>query len=57
MEVDSSDFTTGAVLSQLSEEDSKWYPVAFYSKSLSAVEWNYDIYDKEMLAVIQAMEE
>jgi hypothetical protein len=57
VEADSLDFATEAVLSQLFEKDSKWHPVAFYSKSLSAVEWNYDIYDKEMLAVIQAMEE
>ena len=46
------DVATRAVLSQLSEEDRKWHPVAFYSKALSAVEQNYDIYDKEMLAVI-----
>ena len=52
VEADSLDFATGAVLSQLLEEDGKWHPVAFYSKSLSAVEWNYNIYDKEMLAVI-----
>ena len=52
MEVDSLDFATGAVLSQLSEEDGKWHPVAFYSKFLSAVKRNYNIYDKEMLAVI-----
>jgi hypothetical protein len=44
-------------LSQLFEEDSKWRSVAFYSKSLSAVEQNYNIYDKGMLAVIQAIEE
>ena len=55
--MDSSDFATGAVLFQLSKEDGKWHPVAFYSKFLSAVEQNYDIYNKEMLAVIQAMEE
>jgi hypothetical protein len=52
VEADSLDFATGAVLSQLLEEDGKWHPVAFYFKSLSAVEWNYNIYDKEMLAVI-----
>ena len=50
------DFATEAILFQLSEEDGKWHPVAFYSKSLSAVKQNYDIYNKEMLAVIQAME-
>jgi hypothetical protein len=32
IEADSSDFATGAVLSQLSVEDGKWHPVAFLSK-------------------------
>jgi len=31
--------------------------VAFYSKSLSPVGWNYKIHDKEMLAIIRALEE
>jgi len=57
IEVDSSDFTTGAVLSQRSTTDRKWHPVAFYSKSLSSVEQNYEIHDKEMLAIICALEE
>jgi len=57
IEADSSDFATGAVLSQQSPEDEKWHPVAFLSKSLSAVERNYEIHDKEMLAIIRAMEE
>ena len=38
IEADSSDFATGAVLSQQSPKDNKWHPLAFYSKSLSAVE-------------------
>ena len=42
----------GAVLSQQLETDGKWHPVAFLSKSLSAVEQNYEIHDKEMLANI-----
>jgi len=57
IEADSSDYATGAVLSQLSKEDDKWHPVAFLSKSLNAVERNYEIYDKEMLAIIRALEE
>ncbi|GLB45965.1 putative retrotransposable element tf2 155 kda protein type 1-like [Lyophyllum shimeji] len=57
VEADSSDFATGAVLSQQSPEDEKWHPVAFYSKSLNAVERNYEIHDKEMLAIIRALEE
>ena len=38
IEADSSDFATGAVLSQVSSEDDKWHLVAFFSKSLSLVE-------------------
>jgi len=57
IEADSSDFATGAVLSQQSPETGKWHPVAFLSKSLSPVERNYKIHDKEMLAIIRAMEE
>jgi hypothetical protein len=57
IEADSSDFATGGVLSQLCSDDGKWHPVAFLSKSLSAVERNYKIHDKEMLAIIRALEE
>jgi len=57
VEADSSDFATGATLSQQSTMDRKWHPVAFYSKSLSSVERNYEIHDKEMLAIIRALEE
>ena len=56
LETDSSDFATGAVLEQLGE-DGLWHPVAFYSKSLNEHERNYEIYDKEMLAIIRALEE
>jgi len=57
VEVDSSDFVTGAVLSQQSTTDGKWHFVVFYSKSLSSVERNYEIYKKEILAIIYALEE
>jgi len=57
IKADSSDFATGAVLSQVSLKDEKWHPVAFLSKSLSPIEWNYEIHDKEMLAIIQALQE
>jgi len=53
----SSDFATGAVLSWQSPEDNKWHPVVFLSKSLSPVEWNYKIHNKEMLAIMRALEE
>jgi hypothetical protein len=51
VEADSSDFATGAVLSQQTEDD-KWHPVVFLSKSLNAIKWNYEIHDKEMLTII-----
>ena len=59
VEADSSDVATGAVLSQQtsSENGVKWHPIAFLSKSLSPVEQNYEIHDKEMLAIICALEE
>ena len=56
LEADSSDFATGAVLSQ-EGTDMKWHLVVFYSKSLSEVQRNYEIHDKEMLAIIRALEE
>ena len=55
---DSSDMATGAVLSQQSSEDGqKWHLIAFFSKSLSPVKWNYEIHDRKMLAIIHALEE
>ena len=56
LETDSSNFATGAVLSQQREDD-KWHPVGFISKSLSEAERNYEIHDKELLAVIRGLEE
>jgi RNase H-like domain found in reverse transcriptase len=38
IKADSSDFATGAVLSQQLDNDLKWHLIAFYSKSLNAVE-------------------
>jgi len=55
MEVDVSDYTTGGVLS-IECEDKLWRPVAFLSKSLNEMERNYEIYDKEMLAIIRGLE-
>ena len=34
-----------------------WHPISFFSKSLSPVKQNYEIHDKEMLAIIRALEE
>ena len=55
MEVDASDYATGGVLS-MKYEDGKWRLVAFISKSLNAMEQNYEIHNKEMLVVIRYLE-
>ena len=51
VEVDISDFATGGVLS-MKCKDEKWRPVAYISKLLNEAERNYEIHDKEMLAII-----
>jgi len=57
IEADSSDFASGAILSQQLLGEEKWHPVAFYNKSLSPVERNYKIHNKEMLTIICVLEE
>jgi len=51
VEADASNFATGGVLS-IKCKDSKWRPVAYISKSLNETKRNYEIHNKEMLAVI-----
>lgn len=55
VEVDASDIGIGAVLSQ--RRDEKVHPCAFYSHRLSPVEQNYDIGNRELLAVRLALGE
>ena len=55
VEVDMSDFATGGVLS-MKCEDEKWRPVAYISKSLNEAKRNYEIHNKEMLAIIWCLE-
>uniref|UniRef100_A0A8C6L5X0 Gypsy retrotransposon integrase-like protein 1 n=3 Tax=Nothobranchius furzeri TaxID=105023 RepID=A0A8C6L5X0_NOTFU len=56
VEVDASAFGVGAVLSQRSKDD-KVHPCAFFSKTLSSTERNYDVGDRELLAIKLALEE
>ena len=55
LEADSSDYASGAVLSQ--KVNDKWHPIAYMSKALNKMERNYEIYDKEMLAIMNALNE
>ena len=54
MKVNALDYATGEVLS-MECKDKLWRPVAFLSKSLNEMERNYEIHDKEMLAIIRGL--
>jgi len=56
VETDASNFAIGAVLSQCDEEN-RLHPCAFMSKGLKDAETRYNIYDKELLAIIMALKE
>jgi hypothetical protein len=45
----------GAVLLQ-KKEDGKKHPIAYYSKTLSAAERNYDVYNLKLLAIVNALD-
>jgi len=51
LETDASDCAIAGILSQ-KFEDGKVHPVRFVSRKLSPAELNYDVYDKEMLAIV-----
>ena len=55
VEADASDYATEGVLST-KYENGKWRLVVFISKSLNAIEQNYEIHDKKMLAAIRCLE-
>jgi transposase InsO family protein len=56
VETDASDGVIAAVLSQ-QQTDGLWHPCAFYSRTMNQAEFNYDIHDKELLAVVDALKE
>jgi len=53
--LDLANYATREVLS-MKCSDEKWRPVTFISKSLSDTERNYEIHDKDMLAVVRCLE-
>ncbi|KAK3571260.1 hypothetical protein QTP86_005974 [Hemibagrus guttatus] len=55
--VDASSNGLGAVLSQRHGEPGKLHPCAYYSRKLTAAECNYDVGNRELLAIKAALEE
>ena len=56
IECDASKYTSGAVLTQ-NDGNGNRHPCAFIFKTFSETERNYKIYDRELLAIIRALEE
>ncbi|KAK3560394.1 hypothetical protein QTP86_008482 [Hemibagrus guttatus] len=57
VEVDASDSGIGAVLSQRHGQPGKLFPCAYFSRKLTDAERNYDVGNKELLAMKAAIEE
>jgi len=53
VETDTSGHAIGGVLSQ--EQDGKWKLIAFLSRTIQPAERNYEIYDKELLAIVEML--
>ena len=53
VETDASDYAIAGIIS-LRTDDGDVHPVAFYSRTLSGAELNYDTHDKELLAIFHA---
>ncbi len=55
LEIDSFDYVNDEVFSQYDDEE-VLHSIVFYSKNMFSAECNYEIYDKELLIIIQAFE-
>src|SRR5271170_6204780 len=56
IEVDASKYATGAILTQMDSNGDR-HPCAFISKTMSQAQRNYDTGDRELLAIVRALEE
>src|SRR5882672_9630760 len=54
VETDASDYAIAAIISQISPDDGDIHLIMFYSPSMQPAELNYEIYDKELLAIFEA---
>lgn len=56
IESDASDIAIASILSQY-DELNQLHPVAYFSRSLNAAERNYEVHDKELLAICESFRE
>src|SRR5882672_12508820 len=56
VETDASDYALTAVLS-ITTPNGELHPIAFHSWTFSTLELNYDVHDKELLAIFEAFKQ
>ena len=52
IKANSSNYVTGGILSQYNK-DGVLHPIAYFLKQLNPAKYNYEIYNKELLAIIK----
>ncbi len=55
-EANTSKYASGAVLTQ-EDSNGERHPVAYLSKSFNKAEHNYQVYDRELLSIVRALQE
>ena len=55
METDILDYALGAYL--LQKHKDVWHPVVYYSKKITPLKLNYNVYNKELLGIVIALKE
>jgi hypothetical protein len=53
IETDASDIIIGACLTQ--EHNKQRHPLAYYSRRITPAELNYDVHNKELLAIVTSL--
>jgi RNase H-like domain found in reverse transcriptase len=56
LEINASDYAIGACISQFGK-DKKFHLIAFHLRKIIPAETNYNIHDKELLAIVTALQE
>jgi len=54
IEIDALDLVIDACFSQ--EHEVMWHSMTYLSRKLLSIEQNYDVYDKELLAIVVSLE-
>jgi hypothetical protein len=54
LKTDALDLALGACITQ--EQDRQWHPIAYYSRKFTALEERYDVHDKELIAIVDALQ-